>query len=66
MYRTLYLPVLFILFLFISGCNGPKNKLENPMTVQNLLDSPEVSQVLFHPGITPETSPPAGGKDMNI
>jgi len=66
MFRYLYLPVLFILFLFISGCNGPKNKLENPMTVQNLLDSPEVSQVLFHPGITPETSPPAGAQNINI
>ncbi len=36
------------------------------MTAQNLLDSPEVRQVLFHPRATPETEPPAGAENINI
>ena len=36
------------------------------MSAQDILDSPEVSSVLFHPRTTPETAPPAGTVNINI
>ncbi len=58
-------PILLFLLL-LCGCKSSENTLEKTMTAQNILDSPEVSNVLFHPRTTSETAPPAGAININI
>ncbi len=63
---VLFIPVLLVFAALISGCSEPEKKLENPMTALEQLNSPEVSQVLFHPRTMPETAAPAGAENINI
>lgn len=58
----------FFLFLTLPGltaCRGQEIDLDTTMN-QNVMDRPEVLQVLFHPRSTARTQPPAGATDIDI
>lgn len=60
--------ITFLLILILTGlaaCKGGERNTGITMS-QNVMDRPEVLQVLFHPRATPKTTAPAGATDIDI
>ena len=62
------LPTFAVLLLFCMAvaCKGPENRLENTMTTQHPLDTPEIRQHLFYPRKSPKTEPPPGAVNIDV
>ena len=57
---------LFVLLLTgFTACRGENNNTEKTMN-QDIMDLPEILQVLFHPRATTKTQAPAGATNIDI
>lgn len=57
---------LIMLIALCSGCKSSQNTKEKNMTEHHILDTAEVSSMLFHPRKVPETAAPDGAVNINI